>query len=317
MNYTDIQYSTTRMLRKGIPQKSQSSGEFEFKFLSCPNPQRKGEGGLRTQNLYKRNDDDRPLITIVTVVFNGETHVEQTILSVINQDYDNVEYIIIDGGSSDRTIEIIKNYDNKIDYWISEPDVGISDAFNKGIALAHGEWIGIINADDWYEHDAISRVARLGEGEVAFGNVQCWTSEKKGFVNLSLLEKMNQTMALNHPAIFVKRSVYGKYGGFCLDYKYAMDYEFLTRILCKGVDFKKINHILSNFRTGGASGTGEIGALKEVLTIKDKYGLNNKLINRYQYIKGLLKSQASRFLKKNGFVWLIKIYSKLYSPYKA
>ena len=92
----------------------------------------------------------KPLISIITVVYNGEKHLEETILSVINQTYDNVEFIIIDGSSTDGTIDIIKKYEDKIDYWISEKDSGIFDAMNKGILASKGDYINFMNAGDFF-----------------------------------------------------------------------------------------------------------------------------------------------------------------------
>ena len=103
-------------------------------------------------------DKRKPLVSIVTIVYNGEKHLEQTIQSVLNQTYSNIEYIIIDGGSKDNTINIIEKYSDRLAYWISEKDNGISDAFNKGIAKSTGEIVGLINADDWYDFDAIKHV---------------------------------------------------------------------------------------------------------------------------------------------------------------
>src|SRR5258705_5340519 len=98
-----------------------------------------------------------PLVSIITIVYNGEKYIEDSIRSVINQSYKNIEYIIIDGGSSDNTVSIIKKYEKQIAFWISEKDKGISDAFNKGIAKATGEIIGILNSDDWYERDTVAK----------------------------------------------------------------------------------------------------------------------------------------------------------------
>ncbi len=96
-----------------------------------------------------------PLISIITVVYNGEKYLKQAIESVINQTYKNIEYIIIDGGSTDNTLNIIKNYHQNISKWVSEPDNGLYDAMNKGIKLATGELIGMVNSDDWSELTAV------------------------------------------------------------------------------------------------------------------------------------------------------------------
>src|ERR1700742_4639960 len=108
------------------------------------------QGGLRLKGIKKQSEIDNPLVSVVTVVYNGAKHLEQTINSVLNQSHKNVEYIIIDGGSTDGTLDIIKRYEDKIDYWQSERDGGIYFAMNKGVSLAKGELIGILNADDFY-----------------------------------------------------------------------------------------------------------------------------------------------------------------------
>jgi len=141
-------FATTRFLFK---EKHDIGNSPEFKnhpmFFIPSNTERWNEGGLRTKGCLKKNED-KPLITVVTVVFNGEKYLEQTIQSVINQNYDNIEYIIIDGGSTDSTLDIIRRYNDQIDYWISEPDEGIYPAMNKGVALAAGSHIVHINSDD-------------------------------------------------------------------------------------------------------------------------------------------------------------------------
>ena len=103
------------------------------------------EGGLRTKGNLKKSNNINPLVSIVTVVLNGEKYLESTIQSIVGQSYENMEYIIVDGGSSDKTINIIKKYENKIDYWVSEQDKGISDAFNKGVKYAKGDYkLGVL-----------------------------------------------------------------------------------------------------------------------------------------------------------------------------
>ena len=112
---------------------------------------------LKNKNT-KKGSKKIPLVTIVTSVFNGGHLLENTIKSIISQTYSNIEYIIIDGGSKDQTIDIIKKYDANIDYWISEPDDGIYFAWNKALQRATGDWIAFIGADDIYKHDAIEKM---------------------------------------------------------------------------------------------------------------------------------------------------------------
>jgi len=115
--------------------KSQQTGCF----VLPPNPIRKGEGGLRTKGFFKKYFSDKPLISIITVVFNEADRLSDTIESVLNQDYPNIEYIVIDGGSTDSTVDIIRQYEDRIDYWVSEPDTGIYDAMNKGWRVANDQ----------------------------------------------------------------------------------------------------------------------------------------------------------------------------------
>lgn len=153
--YIDPAYSTTRLV---IQERPVIENKLEDKYttvLILPKGEggRQGEGGLRTQDYFKRSLPGKPLIAVITVVFNGEQYLEETILSVIGQTYDNVEYIIIDGGSTDGTLDIIHKYEHAIDYWVSEKDEGIYDAMNKGMVLASGQWINFMNAGDSFVSD--------------------------------------------------------------------------------------------------------------------------------------------------------------------
>lgn len=152
----DFNYSTTRQLFKekiviesALDTSYRETNEVN-RSLTNSNHTKVKEGGLRLKGYTKQQIVDSPLITIVTVVYNGEQFLEETILSVINQSYDNVEYIIIDGGSTDNSIKIIEKYENCIDYWISEKDNGMYDALHKGFSLAKGSIYAWINSDDIY-----------------------------------------------------------------------------------------------------------------------------------------------------------------------
>ncbi|MEO6118912.1 MAG: glycosyltransferase family 2 protein, partial [Methylotenera sp.] len=130
---------------------------FESNLLSqsIKDKEHQDKGGLRTRCFNKHSLPHKPLISIITVVFNGAETIRDTIESVLKQSYGNIEYIIVDGGSSDATVDILKQYDHVVDYWISEKDKGIYDAMNKGIALARGDVIGTLNADDFYRYDHV------------------------------------------------------------------------------------------------------------------------------------------------------------------
>lgn len=219
----------------------------------------KTEGGLRTQGQFKKSFDNLPLITLITIVFNGEKYLEETILSVIGQTYSNFEYLVIDGGSSDGTLDIIKKYDGFIDYWLSENDEGISDAFNKGIRLSSGDIIGIINADDFYDRNALQnvvnvRVQTIDSNVIFYGDLRFIETNtiQKGDVNFK--NKIRYIMPrLNHPTVFVSKDIYKKIGMFNIKYKVAMDYDFLLRAYLNGCRFIYIPQVLANMRLSGIS----------------------------------------------------------------
>jgi len=257
------------------------------------------EGGLRTRGYFKKSYQDKPLISIITVVYNGENHLEETILSVINQTYDNVEYIIIDGGSTDGTLQIINKYDDKIDYWISEKDEGISDAFNKGIQYACGKIIGLINADDWYEIEALSSVVKVFSENHGFG-VLCGSMKlhMKGTWRI-LYSKPYLLwfgMTVVHPSTFVKMEVYRSFGLFDTELRYAMDYDLLLRFYTSSVKFFEYDHcILSNMRSGGVANSNRIEAYNEVIAIAKQYNFYLVIYFMYSFRK---------------IVWKLKLFIK-------
>lgn len=238
------------------------------------------------------NSTNIPLITIITVSYNAVKTIEDTIVSVLGQTYNNIEYIIIDGGSTDGTLDIIKKYQDKITYWVSEPDKGIYDAMNKGIAKANGELIGIINSDDWYELDAVQNVVSQCDDthSVIYHGGLNMIKDGVVFYTSSApikIQKLKKGMIINHPATFVPKKIYKEIGGFSTSYKIASDYDFILRAYMKGFRFKPIDTIIANFRTGGTSGVITMKSLKELHTIRK----NNKtysIIDKY-YIYDFIK----------------------------
>lgn len=188
----------------------------------------------------KKLFDDKPLISIITVVFNGKPFLEQTIQSVINQTYENIEYIIIDGASTDGTLDIIKKYENKLDYWVSEKDKGISEAFNKGIKQATGEFILMLNCGDTFISDTVIDFDLLlksknkiitFQAKTTHGNVfplnHTYSTQKSH--SFSTLRKLVQNAMVAHQATFVPKCVYDEIGGYSHEYTVRMDFEFFLR----------------------------------------------------------------------------------------
>jgi len=246
------------------------------------------------------NKTNLPLVSIVTIVFNGKQHLEQTILSVIGQTYPNIEYLIIDGGSTDGTLDIIDRYSKRIDYWISEPDKGISDAFNKGIASAQGDIIGIINADDWYEADAVELVVQqMQDADVVYGKIRFWKDNQKEQVVTADHRGLKKQMTVNHPSVFVHRRAYQQWGRFLTEYRDAMDYDLLLRFYLKQAKFIYVDHVLANMRRGGNSHKAWRGIMQEMKLIKERHGLPTTNILLYNNLL-LLKIRISQFIERVG-----------------
>jgi glycosyltransferase involved in cell wall biosynthesis len=194
-------------------------------------------------------------VSIITVCLNSEKTIEQTIQSVINQTYPNIEYIIIDGKSTDRTLEIIDRYKDKISILVSEKDAGIYYAMNKGLKLATGELIGIINSDDWYEPDAVETIVNTfledRTAQIFYGNINFYDKDK--FIGIrysSSLKELHTWMAIPHPTVFIKSEVYKKYG-FNIKYKIGADHDLMLKLYTKNYTFRYVNKIISSYRIGG------------------------------------------------------------------
>lgn len=237
-------------------------------------------------------------ISIITVCYNSEKYIECTIQSVINQSYPNVQYIIVDGGSNDKTLEIINKYKNDIDYLTSEPDEGIYDAINKGIRISDGDVIGILNSDDFFADTKIlERIASCFEMnndiDAIYGNVQ-FVSQ----FNISKVKRYysSQRFRLNkfkygfmpaHPSFYCKRSKYIEHGFYKLGYKIGADFELLLRFLYKNqIKCCYLNALFVNMRTGGIS--------------------NRSLKSRFILNKEIYRACKENYLKTN----YLYIYSK-------
>lgn len=267
---------------------------------------------LRKRNLMRDEYKDRPLVSIITPSFNQDKYIEYNINSVMNQDYPRLEHIIIDGGSNDDTISIIKRYENSYNlHWISEPDKGQSDAINKGLRLAKGEIIGWINSDDAYlSKYTISKVVRFfksnEKAKILVGN--CAIIDDKNMVkyiyfippviNCYVLKRRN---VIPQPSTFFRKSIGITYP-LDLSLDYAMDYDLWLRI-CSTVKFYHINEILGCFRIHSSS--------KSIFRSKNGILENLEIIRKYQPDSKYLTFNKVDVMQyfANFLPWnLIKIY---------
>ena len=223
-------------------------------------------------------------VSIITPCFNSEKTIEKTLLSVLNQTYSNYEYIIVDGLSNDKTLDIIESYRNKFDgklTLISEKDYGIYDAMNKGIRLAKGVLIGIVNSDDHYEEDAIEKIVSAYTGadyEVVYGMQRI--VDDYGMEKSVVLYNHNflKDQMITHPTCFITKKAYDKFGVYSMDYKSSADYDYMLKLHDeKEVKFTPVYSIISNFCIGGMSSSTV--AFRETLKLK----LNRGLISKKQY----------------------------------
>lgn len=198
-------------------------------------------------------------ISIVTVCLNSEKTIKDTIESVLNQTYTNIEYIIIDGNSTDATVDIIKSYaplfgKRGINYsYISESDGGIYDAMNKGILLSQGTFVGILNSDDWYEKNAVEEVVKKYNEEsfdLCYANI-CIINKNKKYIKKARLRNYITSRDWNHPTSFISKKIYDEFQ-YKLESIYD-DWDLILRIRKSGYKIVTIDKVLANFRVGGVS----------------------------------------------------------------
>lgn len=249
------------------------------------------------------------LITVITVVRNGESHIESAINSVISQKDINIEYIVIDGLSTDGTMKIVKKYRDHIDIILSEEDEGIYSAMNKGINMARGKYIGFINADDWYSEGALLKVVEFANSDYSFifGDVRV-VSECLSEVNIigNRLSDYRWTMPFGHPALFVKAEIIKKHR-FNESYKICADYDFCIKMINESSSYKYLQTCIANFRLGGVSTSENVR--KELFQIQvNHFGLSYALywyllrVNN-RFLTGLLRYSVAPVVK---FIRILK-----------
>jgi glycosyltransferase involved in cell wall biosynthesis len=203
-------------------------------------------------------------VSIITATYNSAETIQDTLTCIQNQTYPNIEHIIVDGNSTDETLQIIRANGNRVSKLISEPDSGLYDAMNKGIAMATGDIVGILNSDDFYQHDrVIERVVQTLQQEgtdTVYGDLQYVDAENTNKVirywkaGPFKRRRFRFGWMLPHPTFFVRRELYDQYGAFNLDLRIAADYELMIRMLYSNkVSASYIPEVLVRMRTGGNS----------------------------------------------------------------
>lgn len=204
-------------------------------------------------------------ISIITVCYNSEATIRDTIDSVASQDYPNIEHVLIDGGSTDKTIKIINEHINSVAHFISEPDNGLYDAMNKGIRIATGEIIGILNSDDILaSNNQISSIieAFTDDTDATYGDITYFDTKDPNAIKRYYSSKGFSFNAIRygrmipHPTFYSKKSLYEKHGYYKTDYRVSADFELIARFAKAGVRMKRIPQVIVKMRNGGLSTTG-------------------------------------------------------------
>ena len=236
------------------------------------------------------------LCTLITVCYNGEATIRRTFDSVLQQTYKNIEYIVIDGQSKDGTLEIIKEYEPLFEgrmKWVSEPDKGIYDAMNKGIRMASGELIGIINSDDYYEPDAVEQMVLAMNDEpyqILYGFLRTLSNGVEKSITIASHLFLREEM-ISHPSCFITKQLYNDLGEYDTQFVSAADYDFMLRMSENHkVHFQPVYKLIANFSTGGMCASSK--AYYDLLKVQKKHGI----ITEKEYNKVVFKCKLYDFL---------------------
>jgi len=270
----DKKYSTTRKLFEEAEPPADTSNR----------------GGLRSRGYYKKTMPQCPLITVVTVVKNDAEALQKTIDSITGQTYDNIEFIVIDGASTDSTLEVIKKNEDKIDLWISEPDKGIYYAMNKGIDLTAGDWINFMNAGDFfYEKDTVKTVfgKEYGDADFIYGDTFFLRGDFNGVVKAWDFNILWKTMVFTHQSLFTKSEVLKK-RKFDTKFNICADYDIIFNSYKKGLKFFNSGTVIAAFDPG-------ISDLSRARMAIEKWKVVRKYRNDFAFHWFYLKLVLKRF----------------------
>lgn len=252
-----------------------------------------------------------PRISIITVSYNAVDYIEDTIKSVINQEFKDFEYLIIDGGSKDGTLDIIKKYENRVSFWISEPDRGIYDAMNKGVVFAKGEWCYFLNAGDSFYDDSVLMDLNLlpNESDVIYGSINCITKSSSFILKPQPIANIINSMVFCHQAVFVKSIILKEYN-FNTDFKIAADYDFFRRLYFNKYRFNNVDLVIANYEAEeGVSSTNIYKMFKEYAIIKGNW--NNVFVKGEVHAKSIKHRLINSIRKRMPVKWRALIKREL------
>jgi glycosyltransferase involved in cell wall biosynthesis len=253
-------------------------------------------------------------VSVITVSYNSITTIKDTINSVLAQTYPDIEFIIVDGSSTDGTVELIRSFGNRITKFVSEPDKGVYDAINKGIRLATGDIVGILNSDDFfYDNTVIEKVSECLNHEntdAVFGDVQFFNPSKPGNIVRYYSSGNFKTSKFKfgfmpaHPSFYVKRELFEKFGYYKIDYKIAADYELILRfLLINNIKYKYLEMPFVSMRTGGLSNRSfrsNFTLNKEILRACNENGVKTNYFYIYsKYFRKIFEFSERRIVKKH------------------
>lgn len=249
------------------------------------------------------------LVTVVTTFFNAENTIKDTILSIANQSYKNIEVIFVDGKSTDKSLEIVKNNAFRFEKIkiISEPDDGIYDGMNKGIINATGEVVAILNADDYYDKEALNNVMELFVDNVdivaaTLRKVHCNNKPSSLIYRSQMPELSPFSASIHHPAVFVTKSLYNKIGVFDLKYKISADYDFISRAVNANARIIYSDTVTTNMRDGGVSDSMKNHTKKNIEHVCIGFKHIPSLKGRFSHLAHVMKKYIYGLLIYKGLI---------------
>lgn len=275
-------------------------------YLKTPAHHSRQAGGCHSA-IKRQSSPEQPLVTINTIVRNRKNTLPQAIMSVLDQSYPNIEFIVVDGASTDGTLEVIKQFDDKIDLWISEPDRGTSDAENKAISLGRGDLVLWLSSDDWLEPNfielAVKAISSSG-ADFVFGNMVMYKDEKISAVVKGEKDYAKSLMSgkplFNFPSMLIKRTCFQKIGLLGENFKFSNDYEWTLRLHLAGGNGFYDSRLNVHRRIGGVADQHPFrGALEQVNVLR---------------LHGLPTTKATVILLPNLVRRVVGYFAKLFLP---